>query len=103
MERAEDYPWSSYRLHGLGEANELVDSLITYEELSPYPAVRQRKWSAMVHRPLEEAALTAIRRSMATGLPYGDPGWVERLAKKLDLDLTIRPRGRPKKQANRNK
>ena len=95
--RAEDYLWSSYRLHGLGEANELVDPLITYEELSPYPGVRQRKWSEMVHRPLEEQTLTAIRRSTATGLPYGDPRWVEQLAAKLDLDLTIRPRGRPKK------
>src|SRR3954465_15766985 len=31
--RAEDYPWSSYRVHGLGEPNPLVDPLRTYEEL----------------------------------------------------------------------
>lgn len=54
----------------------------------------------MVHRPLEEAALTAIRRSNETGLPYGDGACVQRLAKKLDLDLTIRPRGRPRKVAD---
>lgn len=94
--RAEEYAWSSYRVHGLGEADELVDSLRTYEELSHYPAVRQRRWAAMVHRPFEDAALTAIRRSNETGLPYGDGVWVQRLAKKLDLDLTIRPRGRPR-------
>ena len=95
--RADDYAWSSYRVRGLGEADPLVDSLITYEELSPSPKVRRQKWSAMVHRPIEEQTLSAIRRSSATGLPYGSSAWVKRLAKKLDLDLTIRPRGRPRK------
>ena len=97
VKRADDYPWSSYRSHGLGQADELIDSLINYEELSPQPAMRRRKWAEKVHQPMEEAKLDAIRRSSATGLPYGDPNWVTRLAKRLDLDLTIRPRGRPRK------
>jgi len=33
-------------------------------------------------------------------LPYGSPEWVQRSAKRLDLDLTIRPRGRPRKTNN---
>jgi putative transposase len=103
VDRAEDYPWSSYRSHGLGEANNLVDALVTYEALSAYPAVRQRKWSELVHRPLAEQTLSSIRRSNSTGLPYGDPAWVERLAKKLNLDLTIRPRGRPRKESDGTK
>jgi hypothetical protein len=37
--------------------------------------------------------LEAIRRASATGLPYGDAAWVKR----LELDLIIRPRGRPRK------
>jgi putative transposase len=45
---------------------------------------------------LKEAMLAAIRRSAAAGLPYGNEAWVKRLAKRLDLDLTIRPRGRPR-------
>jgi putative transposase len=98
VSRAEDYPWSSYRVHGCGENDALIDRLVTYEELSPYEAVRQRRWQTMVHRPLDEKALSAIRRSSATGLPYGDDAWVNRLAKRLDLDLTIRPRGRPRKE-----
>lgn len=97
VRRADEYPWSSYRAHGLGEADELVDSLITYEELSPLAKVRQRKWARMVQQPIEDANLDAIRRSSARGLPYGDAAWVKRLAKRLDLDLAIRPRGRPRK------
>jgi putative transposase len=83
----------------LGEPNPLLDQLITYQGLSPYAKVRQSKWSEMVHRPIADEALAAIRRSTATGLPYGEGAWIKRLAKKLDLDLTIRPRGRPRKQA----
>jgi putative transposase len=100
--RAEDYAWSSYRAHGLGEANPIVDALITYEQLSPYPKIRQRKWAEKVHLPMNEAALTRIRRSSATGLPYGSDAWLKRLSNKLQLDLTIRPRGRPRKEPDRS-
>jgi len=101
VSRAEEYSWSSYRARGLGEANELVDPLVTYNELSPYPAVRQRKWSEMVHLPMGGRVVAAIRRSNETGLPYGDRPWVERLAGELDIDLAIRPRGRPRGSANK--
>jgi putative transposase len=97
VKRAELYPWSSYRVHGLGEASDLVDPLLTFEELSAYPQVRARKWAEKVHLPLEEQTLARLRQSNDRGLPYGDPAWVERLAERLDLDLTIRPRGRPRK------
>jgi REP-associated tyrosine transposase len=50
-----------------------------------------------VHLPIEERDLAAIRRSSATGMPYGGEAWVQKLGKKLNLDLTIRPRGRPRK------
>jgi putative transposase len=100
VKRAEAYPWSSYRVHGLGEADPLVDSLIMYEQLSPLAKVRQRKWAEKVHRPLDEATLADVRRSTASGLPYGNRAWVRRLADKLDLDLTISPRGRPRQQAH---
>jgi len=96
VERAEDYPHSSYRAHGLGESNELIDRLITYDEISPYAKVRQRQWDAKVHLPLDDDILNSIRRSATSGLPYGSKTWVKRLAKKLDLDLTLRPRGRPR-------
>lgn len=91
------YQWSSYRVHGLGEASDLLSPIVAYKELAQTPATRQRRWAAIVHRPLEESQMTGIRRSVETGLPYGNASWITRLAKKLDLDLTIRPRGRPRK------
>jgi putative transposase len=103
VERVEDYPWSSFGFHGAGQGDPLLDALKPYEQLAAYAGVRQRRWSAYVHQEPEEAELAAIRRSSATGLPYGASAWVDRLARRLKLDLTIRPRGRPRKQESANK
>jgi putative transposase len=97
VERAEQYRWSSYPVHGQGATSELVDRLVSYEQLSPYATVRQRRWAQKVHRPQVDETMAAIRRSNESGLPFGEAGWVRRLAHRLDLDLTIRPRGRPRK------
>jgi len=83
----------------MGRKDPLLDTVAGYEALAGYAAVRQRRWSAYVHAEAEEAELAAIRRSSETGLPYGAAGWVDRLSRKLKLDLTIRPRGRPRKEA----
>jgi len=80
----------------------LVDRLITYEELSPYAKVR-RQWAAKVHLSLDKEVLDSIRHSAESGLPYGSTTWIKRLAKKLDLDLTIRPRGGPRKLPAKDK
>ena len=99
VERAGDYRWSSFACHVGGRPDPLLDAVPGYEALAAYPAVRQRRWSAYVHQEPEEAELAAIRRSAETGLPYGEKGWVDRLCGRLKLDLTIRPRGRPRKNA----
>ena len=99
VKQAGDYRWSSFRAHGLGESDPLLDRVEAYEALAVQPAARRRRWSAYVHQTPEEAELAAIRRSSETGLPYGEQRWVERLCRRLHLDLTIRPRGRPRKDA----
>ncbi len=80
VEQAGDYPWSSFGGHGAGRNDPLLDPVAAYEALAAYAAVRQRRWSAYVHQTPEEAELAAIRRSSATGLPYGAKTWVDRLA-----------------------
>ncbi|MGA2032927.1 MAG: transposase [Thermoguttaceae bacterium] len=101
--QAGKYRWSSFASHGDGVADALLDPVVPYDALAAYPAVRQRRWSAYVHQVPEETELAAIRRSSETGLPYGAPDWVEHLCRKLKLDLTIRPRGRPRKGIERGK
>jgi putative transposase len=97
VEFAGDYRWSSFRAHGLGEPDPLLDRVEAYEALAVQDAARLRRWSAYVHQTPDDAELAALRRTCATGLPFGRPAWVERLCQRLHLDLTVRPRGRPRK------
>lgn len=99
VESAGDYRWSSFAAHGLGRPDPLLDPLADYEAMAKTPAVRRRRWSAFVHATPPDEELTAIRRSCSSGLPFGEPAWVEGLSARLGLDLTIRPRGRPRKSA----
>ena len=97
VRRAGDYPWSSFAEHGLGRSAGLLDPMSTYEGLAADPARRQRLWSDLVHQEPSDADQAALHRSVQTGLPFGEAAWVERLGRNLGLDLTIRPRGRPRK------
>ena len=97
VDASEDYRWSSFAAHGLGRADPVLDSLTAYESLAKTPQTRRRRWSGFVHKTPSDEELAAIRRSCSTGLPLGTPAWVERLAARLGLNLTIRPRGRPRK------
>lgn len=89
VERAEDWLWSSLRrrLYGTPEEQAL---------LSDWPLKLPKDWTRIVNRPQSEAELTALRRSVQRGQPYGGRRWVQTTAKRLDLESTLRNRGRPK-------
>ena len=103
VEHAGAYRWSSFGCHGDGRADILLGPVVPYEALAAGAAARQRRWSAYVHQTPDETELAAIRRSSETGLPYGERSWVDRLCRRLKLDLTIRPRGRPRKSIRNEK
>ena len=90
VRRAEDWPWSSlWRQEKGGEkAREL---------LGEWPLPRPEDWAAWVNQAQSEAELKALRRSVVRGCPYGEAGWVKEAVAKLGLEITLRPRGRPKK------
>lgn len=92
-----DYPWSSYGYHGLGRPDALVSELPGWEVLGRDTAARQARWRRLVHEPLAEAELAAVRKSVTSGRPYGAAAWVEATAAVLGLRLSQRPRGRPRK------
>ena len=97
VETAGDYRWSSFPAHGLGREDGLLDPVPAYEAIAEGPSARRRRWAAFVHQAPSDEELAALRRSTQAGLPFGHPDWVERLGTRLGLDLTIRPRGRPRK------
>ena len=88
MERAEAWRWSSlwHRVHG--DAATVLDAGAV-----PLP----RDWRRHVQAAQSEAELASLRRSVVRGAPFGEDAWQERTAKRLGLQSTLRPRGRPAK------
>jgi putative transposase len=50
-----------------------------------------------VDQPENEAELTAFRWSVARGVPFGAESWQQQTAKRLGLESSLRPVGRPSK------
>ena len=88
--RAEEWPWSSLAPRADGPRDEL---------LSDWPVPCPTNWVERVNRPQSEAEQAAVRRSIARGTPFGDERWTKRVARRLGLESSLRPRGRPRKDA----
>ena len=89
VDRAEDWKWGSlYRWLQQPEANPKL--------LSSWPLARLPNWTARVNEPLTENELKAVRWSGKRGSPFGEKTWIESTARRLDLESTLRPRGRPR-------
>ena len=88
---AEEWPWSS--LFHRQQQDEFAATV-----LSEWPVPRPRLWRSQIQDPLPATELEALRRCVARGAPFGSSHWVQATAKRLDLETTLRPRGRPPKQ-----
>lgn len=91
VRRAENWRWGSLWRHYKGDAK--MKAL-----LSDWPVPRPRNWLAHVNRPETATELEALRRSVQRGQPFGSASWQARTAKRLSLESTLRPRGRPRKK-----
>ncbi len=88
---AESWRWSSLR------RVEREDP--AFPILSTWPLPRPTAWLQLVNQLQTEAEVAALRCCVNRGRPFGDPNWVTDTAKRLGLECTVRPRGRPKKQS----
>ncbi|QDV47326.1 Transposase IS200 like protein [Stieleria neptunia] len=95
VKRAEDWRWGSLWRW-------LAKPAPTPNLLSPWPMPRVRGWTDWVNQPLGEEELTQVRRSAHRGSPLGDEAWVESIARRLNLESTMRPRGRPRVRPAQN-
>jgi putative transposase len=84
---AEAWPWSSLAWRRGGRRPEM---------LCDWPVACPRQWLQHVNAPQSEAELAALRRSIARGTPYGNERWQNRVATRLGLESSLRPRGRPR-------
>ena len=63
--------------------------------LTPWPEGLPANWVDRVNAPLTVKELDRMRVSLKRGRPYGDDDWVDRQARALGLEHTVRPEGRP--------
>ena len=91
VRRAERWRWGS-----LWRWEHRRRVLTDVPELSAWPVDRPRGWTDRVNRPQSAAELETLRQCLTRGRPYGKAAWVNRMAKRLGLESTLRPRGRPR-------
>jgi putative transposase len=68
--------------------------------LAAWPLPRKAGWVEQVNSPQSAGELQALRRTVVRGSPMGDAAWSERTVRRLGLESTLRPQGRPRKQNN---
>jgi putative transposase len=89
VRKAERWPWSS-----LGRPPKNVET----PRLDSGPVRRPDHWLDWVNAPQTEAELKALRDCVVRGAPYGGERWQQLTARRLGLESTLRPRGRPRKK-----
>ena len=92
IRKAQRWPWSSI-------GNPPKD--VKRPPLDPGPVPRGDDWASWVNEPLTEGELAAVSESLQRGRPFGTPTWQATTAKQLGLEHSLRPRGRPRKAAEK--
>ncbi len=89
VQRAENWRWGSLwrRTFGDAEARSL---------LSDGPVAWPKNWVEFVNQPQTEEELRALQKCVMRGQPFGSETWGQEVAKRLGLEATLRPRGRPR-------
>jgi putative transposase len=68
--------------------------------LTPWPIDRPADWLKRVNESLTPTQEEAFQRGIRRGQPFGSRHWQEDVTRRLGLESTFRPRGRPKKPIN---
>ncbi len=90
VKRSENYRWGSL-YNWLGGESEI--------ELARWPIRRLPSWVEHVNAALSAQEQKALRHCVARGAPFGTLDWTEETVRRLGLESTVRPRGRPRKPA----
>lgn len=89
---AKDWLWSSLR-ERIDERTETIISDLPFELSSD--------WIKFVDEPLTKKELERIRQSVIRQSPFGTLEWQNEISKELNIECTLRPRGRPRKESRK--
>lgn len=90
VRRAEEWRWSSLWRRSKGSRQRQA-------WLTDWPVSRPSHWVRWTNEPEPAMELETLRRCVGRGQPYGTEAWVRRMIRRLNLEGTVRPRGRPRK------
>jgi putative transposase len=90
VQRAQDWLWCSAAPQRSG-----------LPELAAGPVSHALDWLSYVNEPQTEAEVESLRECIRRRRPYGEAGWVQRTARRMGLEASLRPRGRPPKKVSR--
>jgi putative transposase len=88
VERAQDWLWCSA---AAAQEHQPV--------LDPGPVRHPSQWLTLVNEPQTEAEVERLRECLRRRRPYGEDARTIATARRMDLEASLRPRGRPRKQA----
>jgi len=94
----EDYPYSSFRRNGFGEASSIVHEHPVYAALGTSPAERQAAYRALFRSALEDELIAQIRSATAAGHLLAGERFRQQAEAALARRLGPAPRGRPRKK-----
>lgn len=97
--QAEDWPWSSLAARDRPDGAGAAGGAAAAPRLDAGPLARPANWRTWVNEPEDPAQLAALRHCVARGAPWGAAAWVASTAARLGIAASLRPRGRPRKQA----
>ncbi|MGZ8919130.1 MAG: transposase, partial [Methylobacter sp.] len=87
-----DYPWSSYRLNALGQADDLVTPHAEYLRLGTDDSERRTAYSALFEQAISETQINEIRDATNKAWALGDGRFKERI--ELQLARRVEPTAR---------
>jgi putative transposase len=68
--------------------------------LAKWPLPCKANWGEHVNAAQTDAGLAALRRRVQRGSPFGDDDWSDEAVRRLGLESTLRPQGRPRRDGN---
>ncbi len=92
VRRAEEWEWSSLAIRNGADKGQL--------KLAQSPIRLPRNWGELVNILPNETDLVKLANAINRGRPFGSDEWVKETARQLDLEGTLKPRGRPRKPPN---
>ncbi len=89
---AKDWFWSSLQERLGGKKEKIINCP---------PVELPSDWMRFVDEPLTERELEKIRQSVVRQTPFGNHKWQKRISQNLNIESTLRPRGRPRKESGK--